>query len=640
MSEHDSRDLVVIALAGVQRYITESRTTADLRSASEIVAHLAATAVTHLIRPHKAQIVFPAPVEEGTHGTDDGMPNRVVALLPAGTGPTAARETTSHLKNTWKDWVDEVFGRTVHEVPGWPVVQWVSVPAGTGSYEEAWTLAQRSLAERKNTRNFYQPGDTPGGLCMLSPRWRAVDKKNLPRNTPKHLRREQLAVANWVKRMWRHTSTGSRGSFPSTNAIASLPYRRAVLTIWDTAPGIDGLVRELRQSAKALGPDPIEETDTPGLPKTPAGPEANWLRGRGSRWIFPESWHVDALSREFTDTADEAEAKRADPEFVDAVRSGGKAAQALAELMGDQGVPPPSPHLAVLVHDLDSMGLFLSGRPTPSGKILDVVSESTHANISQVLSDAARDQRTTLEKLGGTVVYAGGDDLLALVPAVFAMEAAQACHDAVPDPLPTASTGLLFFHHGSSLRQALAGAQELLEEAKTLRHKNGLGVGFIRSSGSHAECVLPWKEEPRDGVPGPQGSPVDALELFVPNAHHPRARLSPRLLSDLLTEQVHLDGGGEQVQGEFEVLPYWVARAEMQRLVHRHTSLVPLPTIDRQDGDPAAEQDDTDPAQRDRKERKAFSNEATTALERMAPERRLVDEGAIRVALFLRQEAH
>ncbi|WP_017580424.1 Cas10/Cmr2 second palm domain-containing protein [Nocardiopsis valliformis] len=646
MSEHDPRDLVVIALAGVQRYITESRSTADLRAASQIVARLAAEAVAYLARQHGAEMVFPAPGEqkgrEGEDDTDDGIPNRVVARLPAGTGPTAARKTTDRLNSVWEGWMEDVFGTAQFQVPGWPVVQWVSVPAGSGSYEQAWSQAQRALAERKNTRNFHQPGDTPGDLCMLSPRWRAVDGESLPRDIPKHLRREQLSVANWVKRMWHRTSVGSHESFPSTNAIASLPYRHAVLTLWDTTSGINGLVRELRRAADALGADPIGETRTPGLPRTPTGTEANWLRGRGSRWIFPESWHVDALSREFTDTADEAEAKRADPEFVEAVRSGGKAAQALVELMGDQGVPAPSPHLAVLVQDLDSMGRHLSGSaPGRDGSYLDPARGHTvHTEVSARLGRTAARQRRAVEKAGGVVVYAGGDDLLALVPAAFALEATRACRETNDPGLPTASNGLLFFHHGSSLRQALAGAHELLEEAKELRNKNGLGVGFVRSSGSHARCVLPWEEEPQDGVPAPAGSPVDALELFVTNAHHPRARLSPRLLPDLLGERVHLDGGGEQVQGNFEALPYRVARAEMRRLVHRHTSLVPLPTSDRQGGDPAAENDDTGPAERDRKARKVFSDEATTALERMAPDRRLVDEGAVRVALFLRQEAH
>jgi hypothetical protein len=41
---NNGRDLVVVALSGIQRFISQSRTTSDLSSAIEIVARLAATA--------------------------------------------------------------------------------------------------------------------------------------------------------------------------------------------------------------------------------------------------------------------------------------------------------------------------------------------------------------------------------------------------------------------------------------------------------------------------------------------------------------------------------------------------------------------------------------------------------------------
>src|SRR5699024_3614130 len=73
LSEHDPRDLVVIALAGVQRYITESRTTADAANASDIMARLAAEAATQL-KDDGAELVIPSKVDPAT------APNRIVAL--------------------------------------------------------------------------------------------------------------------------------------------------------------------------------------------------------------------------------------------------------------------------------------------------------------------------------------------------------------------------------------------------------------------------------------------------------------------------------------------------------------------------------------------------------------------------------
>lgn len=295
------------------------------------------------------------------------------------------------------------------------------------------------------------------------------------------------------------------------------------------------------------------------------------------------------------------------------------------------------------------MGKYLSGDASgQDGQPLDLSrGHAVHTDVSARLARTAARQRKAVQKVGGVVVYAGGDDLLALVPAASALEATRACRKAGDPYLPHASNGLMFFHHGASLRQALAGAQELLEKAKELANKNGLGVGFVRSSGSHASCVLPWREEAGEGTPEVADSPVEALELFVTSKNHPRARLSPRLLSDLLAERFHLDGGGQDALGGFDVLPYRVAHAEMRRLVLRHTSLVPAPpgSDHREREDAVLSPDDgteheTAPAKRDREEREAFATKATRSLERMSSQGRRVDEDAIRVALFLRQEIH
>ena len=647
MNDHGPQHLTIFAFSGVQTYITESRTTADLRAASQIITHLVTEAVRHLIGTHGAEMVFPPPDAKDDIDAKDGMPNRVVALLPSGQGATAAKDTKKHVEATWKRWVKEVFYQEMPPVPDWPKIQWVSVPVAPGSYKQAWDMAQRTLAERKNICDFTQPEDSPAELCMLSPRWRAVDQRSLPQYVPEHWKSEQLAVANWVKRMWGRTSyddktqnlvvKDSGRSFPSTNAIASLPYRYSVLRLWGTVSGISELVGQLHKAAteEPLASDPIKETLTPGLPDKPIGEVANWLRRRGSRWIYPETWHVDALARECTETLAEADVLKTDPSFIQTVRSGERAAQELVELMVAQGEDPPSPHLAVLVHDLDSMGEYLSGdSPGQDGRRLDLsLGHGEHSEVSARMARTATRQRKAVQSTGGVVVYAGGDDLLALVPAKVALDAARACRAAGDPGLPHASNGLLFFHHGSSLQHALNRANELLNVAKELDGRNGLGVGYIRASGSHADCALPWAEKVPKGAAPKEGSPVDALELFVPHKSHPRARLSPRLLADLLAQRNHLDEDtGQSTRGTYQVLPFPKARAVMKNLVLRHTSLTPSRSTEHD------EKTDEHPGERDERERKAFAEAATESLLRMAPGQRRVDENAIRVALFLRQE--
>ena len=95
------------------------------------------------------------------------------------------------------------------------------------------------------------------------------------------------------------------------------------------------------------------------------------------------------------------------------------------------------------------------------------------------------------------------------------------------------------------------------------------------------------------------------------------------------------------------MLPYRAAHAEMRRLVLRHTSLSPpLPRsvhCEQEYAESTLENNTdhgTDPVKQDHEEREDFATKAARALERMAPHGRRLDEDAIRVALFLRQEAH
>jgi hypothetical protein len=151
-------------------------------------------------------------------------------------------------------------------------------------------------------------------------------------------------------------------------------------------------------------------------------------------------------------------------------------------------------------------------------------------------------------------VYAGGDDLLAFVPASTALTAAEQCHDAIPLSLPTASTAVLFFHYHASIQAAMSQARRLLKDAKEhVEGKHALAVGYLRRSGTSAVSIQPW--------PGREGA--SSAELFRLFALGGAEQLSPRLVSDL-----------ERDAGELAALRAASERlylAELARLVRRHT---------------------------------------------------------------------
>jgi len=230
------RDLIVLALPGVQKFIAEARSTSDVRAASEIYVRLAAEAAG-VCGQVGGELVFPA-----LSAGPEGMPNRVVALFPPGSGAGAAWAAKERVDSTWQDWVREALrladGTPSPATPGFPVVHWVCVPAGPGGFAEQSRQAQRLLAARRRVRDFTAVEWPERALCRLGPRWPA---ERVPAGLREH-ERDTLSAAGWVKRRWRRMH-GLPG-FPSTPSLHCLGAFPAC------CPGASGWVDE-RQSWNA-----------------------------------------------------------------------------------------------------------------------------------------------------------------------------------------------------------------------------------------------------------------------------------------------------------------------------------------------------------------------------------------------------
>lgn len=560
-------DLVVVALPGVQRFIAEARSTADVSAASEIYSALAEQAVTVLRSETGAQLVLPA--DSGPSGVPPsgqvGMPNRVVALLPARTGAAAARRASEAVHEAWQRWVRRALeparGEPLPETPGFPCVQWACVPADPAGYQVQWLQAQRLLVARRRIRDFPAAPEEEWRqrvLCSLAPRWPA--ERKAPPKAPRYEQRTPLSAAGWVKRLWRYTN-GATG-FPSTASIASAPYRRAVLERL-ADPEISGAVAALDNARgvieRALGTAGTE-TPVPGLASLiPASGPGAWLARSGGAWVYPGQWRAETLMRQAgMEPARDGAAARA--QIQDAVRDGLEAATWLRrriENPASQAVKLSS-YLAVVVQDLDSMGLFLSGQAgDAAGRKIEVL-PNEHRRVSQELLRVAVAQREALEAgpLLGVPVYAGGDDLLAFCPASKAIDAAVVCQGEIPPSLPYASTAVLFFHYHASIQQAMSQARSLLDQAKELRGKHGLAVGYLRRSGVSAVSVQPWAD----------GAGNSSAHLFGLFAREREPRLSPRLVADLERDAAELTELSEVSQRLHRPL----YTAELARLARRH----------------------------------------------------------------------
>lgn len=372
-------DLVIFALPGVQRFIAEARSTGDVRAASEVFVKLAAR-VAEICGDAGGELVFPS----GVAG-EDGMPNRVVALLPAGAGARAAQDAQVAIEQEWRDWVRRALGlavgSTAPATPGFPAAQWVCVPAGRGGYAEQWAEAQRLLAARRRVRDFGAVEWARRDLCSLGPRWPAEPE---PPGLREHEKAE-LSAAGWVKRRWRkvHAKTEDLAGFPSTASIASAPFRRAVLSHFDDEEikaAIGQLARAAQQVIRAGQGADVRETRISGLAE-PDGEPGKWFASTGGPWVYAYQWQVDSLAREM----------KTDPATIGpAAASGLEATIRLHNLMKRRGIASPAAYLAVIAADIDNMGRFLGGAAASAGGTRIGLNPAEHKNVSEGLAAARR----------------------------------------------------------------------------------------------------------------------------------------------------------------------------------------------------------------------------------------------------------
>lgn len=549
-------DLVLLSLGGVQRFIGEARSTADVAGASEIVqqwAKLAAATVEQRLAGQREPcgLIFPAAT------SSHSVSNKIVFLAPAGTGPTVARAVTEDIGKRWRDQLKAVFKTGQPPgTPGLPDLSWVSVtgPVTTeGEYRALWKAAQREMAGRRRARVF-EPVEIPRTiLCAQSPGLPAV---TAPRGSPPHERAEALSGAGWAKRrVGQQRRRADHQPFPSTVSIASSVFRSELLERATADPDLAATLRDpvakLTAAVQQLGLSTDRaELRTP----SPSPPGLEALAGPLGAWISPERWDVETIEQEYRTRPDNQ-----------TVRTARQAAGRLRTVARQAGVDAPSPYYAIVVQDLDKLGRGLDGFG------LDQQRE-----VSRLLSELAAEQATLLhdQHPRAVLVYAGGDDLLAFCPAGDALGLAESLRRQIAaftstGPLATAgpgrgpitaSTGVAFAHMASPLQDAIQAARAAIDAAKHQARRGGrsrdaLGVVVRRRGGERARTVQPWWPVPPDGA--------SAAQLLTRIRPDPRAdALSAVLGSDLERDQATLS---ELAEADRTLL-----RAELIRLVRRH----------------------------------------------------------------------
>lgn len=159
----------------------------------------------------------------------------------------------------------------------------------------------------------------------------------------------------------------------------------------------------------------------------------------------------------------------------------------------------PSRFYALLLMDGDKMGEILQKAAATA--------DDAAARVSRALTSFSRSVGRVFNELDGVLIYAGGDDVLALItlPDAFSAAAqiraayAAAFHGLDDGPglgLPfTISAGIVFAHYKYPLRDVLAEAHHLLDEvAKDRTGRDSVAVSVLKPGGKLYEWAMPWKK--------------------------------------------------------------------------------------------------------------------------------------------------
>lgn len=177
-------------------------------------------------------------------------------------------------------------------------------------------------------------------------------------------------------------------------------------------------------------------------------------------------------------------------------------------------------YYGILLMDGDNMGQWLTGHDN-----LRPQSESTPEVVPhlQKISDrlATFSQKTVpqiVQEHQGVLLYAGGDDVLAMAPVDQIVKIAQKLRASFASettglhPLATASAGIVLADHKAPLQKLLHHVRRLEQRAKGYQQgrKDAVAIAVFPRSGEVREFVLPWLVR----TEGRHASPIETLSLL------------------------------------------------------------------------------------------------------------------------------
>lgn len=517
----DAVHLMVFHIGPVQEFIMSARRSRDLWFGSWLLSELSKAAAEEIIRQNGGDVewslVFPAPQDLSELQSEEfNVANRIIARTrkdPTEIGEAVRTRVLARLREISDEAFSRVekvanFDRSAAELQVDDLLEffWVSCPL-KDDYPRSRRRAESLMAARKVTRDF--PASKWAG---------PVDKSSLdglresviPRDAYREMSDEELWKKYRVARgerlcgvglLKRHGRRGQGDDFFSTSHIAAMPLLERLNT--EHRGAVDkyiGTLRDLGISSNAL--------DTV--------PKAHSVFGYNDGHLLFSERLTEFFSGERLEQAQEALQN-----FLEECFDGDR----------------PFPYYAILHADGDHMGTTIAHQE----------SIEKHRALSRRASSFAQKVNPIVESFKGSLIYAGGDDVLALLPVHRAIECALTLADTFRQQMsdfafsgaegdllvqPTLSVGIAIVHHLEPLSDALQLAREAEVYAKSVKGKNALAVALRKRSGSEKTVggtwgVFDWRLEwfvklySNDEIPSRLAYELRALALMLEHPGEP-----------------------------------------------------------------------------------------------------------------------
>ena len=581
--------LLILSIGPVQGFIAQARRAADLYTGSQLLAQFVNAAIDEI---GEDKVLYPRRVQSQRPRS---LPNKLIARLPAAQAVEIARQAEERIQERWQELAEPAKARLTNLVPPddewenmWttqlvqlPEIYWTVTPWKEGlSYAQVYQQANRDFDARKRLRNFTAI-EEQGRKCTVCGERAALHRKGeKPRAYwsaiagkvgEAKLRsggKEQLCAICAVKRF------GELGQehFPSVSEMATVPFKRVILrqlqgdTIdLDSHQALVHVLERFVQSLSQAGIPSIDPEVVPTLSRmlesTLYGETLKKLLRHDGEWLFPETYERKL-----------AEVGSSSPQVKPLIQAQ-NATRNLLQIAQKLGLTPhrPSPYYALLVADGDQMGKQIQ-KAAAEGP-------DKHRAISQALAEFADKQVYNIveEKHAGRVIYAGGDDVLALLPLSSALAAAEDLRKAYTRKMsgllesPTMSAGIAIAHHLSPLGKIVAAARQAEHAAKDEYDRNAVSVIFRKRSGAPVTMGAKWTFG--DNAQATINLLLDIQVRFSAARDNSQKEkgLSLRLAHTFLNEARYLGGNVplEARQAEVERLLYRAAPARLAKEVRR-----------------------------------------------------------------------